>query len=210
MTVVGERIVHELHGTSCLDLATLAPTRKGCAVTRSFSRRVEDLATMEQAVATHAARLGEKLRREGLGTDHVNVFFHTSEHDTDRPQRSASTTVTLPEATNDTLVLAKAATGAVRGLWRDGYRYGKAGLITVDLVALRDSQRALPGLGRIDRERSDALMAALDACNRRFGRGMVVPASTGFAAKRDWSTKFEMRSPRYTTRLGELPVVSAA
>ena len=210
LTVVGERIIHELRGTACLDLATLAPTRKGCAVTRSFSRRVEDLSTMEQAVATHASRLGEKLRREGLGTDHLNVFFHTSEHDRDRPQRSASTTVTLPEATNDTLILAKAATSAVRGLWRDGYRYGKAGLITVDLVTMQDSQRALPGLGRFDREKGDALMAAFDACNRRFGRGTVVPGSTGFAAKRDWSTKFEMRSPRYTTRLDELPVVSAA
>ncbi len=63
LTVVGSRIVHELRGEACLDLAAVAPTRKGCAVTRSFSRRVEDLATMEQAVATHATRLGEKLRR---------------------------------------------------------------------------------------------------------------------------------------------------
>jgi DNA polymerase V len=53
-------------------------------------------------------------------------------------------------------------------------------------------------------------MAALDACNRRFGRGAVVPATAGLAEKRDWSTKFEMRSPRYTTRLDELPVVAAA
>ncbi|GJE74946.1 hypothetical protein BGCPKDLD_1520 [Methylorubrum suomiense] len=53
-------------------------------------------------------------------------------------------------------------------------------------------------------------MAALDASNGRFGRGAVVPASAGFAPRRDWSTKFEMRSPRYTTRLDELPVIAAA
>ena len=41
-------------------------------------------------------------------------------------------------------------------------------------------------------------------------RGTVVPGSTGFAPRRDWSTKFEMRSPRYTTRLNELPVIGAA
>ena len=52
-------------------------------------------------------------------------------------------------------------------------------------------------------------MAALDACNRRFGRGAVVPAAAGFAPARAWSTKFEMRSPRYTTRLDEIPVVAA-
>ncbi len=210
MTVVGERIVYELRGVSCIDLASVAPTRKGCAVTRCFSGRVEDLATIEQAVASHAARLGEKLRRERLGTDHVSVFYHTSEHDVGRPQRSVATTVTLPEASNDTLVLVKAATSGVRRTWRTGYRYSKAGVITVDLVPLADSQRALPGVGRLDREKGAALMSAVDECNRRFGRGTVVPGKAGvIPARRDWSTKFEMRSPRYTTRLDEVPVVRA-
>jgi len=209
MTVVGERLVRELRGEACLDLEEVAATRKGCAVTRSFSDRVEDRATMEQAVAAHATRLGEKLRREGLGTDHVTVFFHTSEHDRTRPQRSVSTVVTLPEASNDTLVLVKAALHGVRKAWRDGFRYSKAGVVTTDLLPLQASQRAMPGLGQLDREQGAALMAALDACNRRFGRGAVVPAAAGFAPARGWSTKFEMRSPCYTTRLDEIPIVAA-
>ncbi len=170
MTLVGERIVHELRGTPCLDLEEVAPTRKGCAVIRMFSRRVEDRATLEQAVAAHATRLGEKLRRHGLGTDHVTVFYHTSEHDRGSPQRSVSTVVRLAEATSDSLVLVKAATWGARRMWRDGYRYSKAGVITVDLVRLAASQRAMPGLGQFDRERGAALMAAVDSCNARFGR----------------------------------------
>ena len=122
MTVVGERIVHELRGECCLDLEAIAPTRKGCAVTRMFSRRVDDLATLEQAVAAHAARLGEKLRRQALATDHITVFYHTSEHDRGSPQRSVSTVVTLPEATSDSLIIVKAATWGARRVWRDGYR----------------------------------------------------------------------------------------
>jgi DNA polymerase V len=209
MTVVGERIIHELNGVSCLSLEEHPPTRKGCAVTRMFSSRVEDRSTMEQAVATHAARLAEKLRRQSLGTDHVTVFFHTSEHDRSHPQRSVSTTVTLPEASNDSFVLAAAACHGVRSVWRDGYRYSKAGVITVDLVPLERSQRALPGFGQLDRERGGALMEALDACNRRWGRGAVVPGSADMPERRKWATKFEMRSPRYTTRLDEMPVVRA-
>lgn len=210
LTVVGERLVRELRGEACLDLEEMAPTRKGCAVTRSFSDRVEDLATMEQSIAAHATRLGEKLRREGLGTDHVTVFFHTSEHDRDRPQRSVSTVITLPEASNDGLVLVKACLHGVRKIWRDGFRYSKSGLVTTDLVLLTASQRAIPGLGQFDREHGAALMSALDACNIRFGRGTVVPAAAGFAPARGWSTKFEMRSPRYTTRIEELLTVTAA
>lgn len=113
MTVVGERLVQELRGVACLDLEEVAATRKGCAVTGSFSDRFEDRATKEQAVAAHATRLGEKRRREGLGTDHVTVFFHTSEHDRNWPQRSVSTVVALPESSNDTLVLVKAMLGGL-------------------------------------------------------------------------------------------------
>jgi DNA polymerase V len=52
-------------------------------------------------------------------------------------------------------------------------------------------------------------MAAMDACNARFGRGAVVPARAGLTEKRTWSTKFEMRSPRYTTQVTELPTAHA-
>ena len=75
LTVVGERLVHELNGRPCIALDYVAPQRKGCAVTRSFSSRVTNIAAMHQAVASYATRLGEKLRRHGLATDHVTVFM---------------------------------------------------------------------------------------------------------------------------------------
>ena len=208
MTVVGERILHELRGTPCIDLETVAPTRKGCAVTRCFSGRVTERDVMERAVASHATRLGEKLRQHGLATDHVTVFLHTSEHD-DGPQRSVSKTVDLPEATDDTLVLVKAATWGARRVWRTGFRYSKCGVVTVDLVPPDVAQRAL--FGGFDRERGGALMDALDAINTRWGRGTLRPAAAGFERSRAaWDTKFEMRSPRYTTRLDEVMSVKAA
>ena len=211
LTVVGERMIHELRGLSCLPLELVPARRKGCAVTRSFSGRVSDRATLEEAVAAHAARLGEKLRRDGLGTDQVTVFYHTSEHDRGEPMRSVSTVVSLPEATNDSLALIKAATHGVAKTWREPgqvpWRYSKAGVITTDLVPLAESPRAL--IGRLDRERSAPLMAALDACNARWGRGAVVPARAGLTTKREWNTKFEMRTPRYTTQVSDLPVACA-
>lgn len=208
LTVVGERIIHELRGTPCIDLESVAPTRKGCAVTRSFAGRVESLDMMQEAIAAHATRLGEKLRHHGLATDHVTVFFHTSPHDRG-PSRSVSTTVDFPEASNDTLVLVRAAKWGARRIWKSGYRYAKAGLMTVDLVPLEASQRAL--IGALDREKSGRLMEALDACNRKLGRGVVFPAAAGIARQQKaWVTKFEMRSPRYTTRLEEVPVIGRA
>ncbi|MGO4677758.1 DUF4113 domain-containing protein [Bosea sp. 2YAB26] len=81
--------------------------------------------------------------------------------------------------------------------------------MTVDLVAPEMSQRAL--IGALDREKSGRLMEALDACNKMYGRGVVFPAAAGIGRQQKaWVTKFEMRSPRYTTRLEEVPVVGRA
>jgi DNA polymerase V len=41
------------------------------------------------------------------------------------------------------------------------------------------SQRAL--FGALDREKSGRLMEAMDACNRKLGRGVVFPAAAGIA-----------------------------
>ena len=211
LTVVGERIIYELRGAACLPLELVPARRKGCAVTRSFSSRITERAVLEEAIAAHATRLGEKLRREGLGTNHVTVFYHTSEHDRGELMRSVSTTVQLPEHSSDTLALIKAARHGVARTWREPdarpWRYSKAGIVTNDLVPLSHSPQAL--IGALDRERSGPLMAAMDACNARWGRGSVVPARAGLVSRRDWNTKFEMRTPRYTTRVNELPIAYA-
>jgi DNA polymerase V len=204
MTVVGEKIVHELNGRSCMDLEAMTPQRQGCAVTRSFGQRVTTRIEMEQAVAGYATRLGEKLRRHGLATDHVTVFMHTSQFNDDEPQRNVSMTVDIPEATNDTMQLIKAARRAVEGLWKSGYRYSKAGIVTQDLVPPGLAQRSL--FDGLDHDRAAKLMAAMDEANRRWGRATVVPAAVGIASRSAFTTKFDMRSPRYTTRWDELPV----
>jgi len=139
-----------------------------------------------------------------LTTDALTVFFHTSTHD-QGPQHGTQKTVTLPEATSDTLRLVAAAAAGVRAVWREGFRYSKSGVMTAGLVPLGEAQRPL--FAGINRERSARLMGALDAVNARFGPGTLVPAAAGL--KRAWSTKFEMRSPRYTTRLEELPRATA-
>ena len=78
------------------------------------------------------------------------------------------------------MLLTKAARWGARRIWRDDFSYSKAGLITDDLVPLATSQRALPGVGQFDRKHSGALMAAMDQCNKRWGRGTVVLAAAGF------------------------------
>lgn len=50
-------------------------------------------------------------------------------------------------------------------------------------------------------------MAAMDRVNARYGRNSVFPAAVG--VERGWRLRAAHHSPRYTTRLDELPCVRA-
>ncbi|MGI2036324.1 Y-family DNA polymerase [Rhizobium panacihumi] len=206
LSVVGERTVLELQGISCMALEDVPPQRRGCAVTRSFGTPVTDLAGMLEAVASYATRAGEKLRRHGLEASHLAVFMHTSRFNERDPTHSAQTTIDLPEASADTFDLIRAAQRGVRKIFKDGFRYSKAGIIMDDLIPARSAPRPL--FDARDRENSDRLMSALDAVNAKFGRGTLVAAAVGI--KKEWQAKFDRRSPRYTTRIDELPIVRTA
>ena len=203
LTVTGERLVRELNGVPCQNLELTSPVRKGIAVTRSFGQAVTTLPEMLQATTFYAARAGEKLRRHGVLAPHLSVFFHTGEF-RDGPRRSVSGLGRLHEPTSDTLELVRAAASATRTLWADGYRYAKAGVILDGLLRPDQAPRALVDAPD---ERREALMAALDDINSRFGRGALFPGSIG--VRRAWTLKADMRSPAYTTRLAETPIATA-
>lgn len=50
-------------------------------------------------------------------------------------------------------------------------------------------------------------MAAMDRANAKYGRNTVFPAAMGIG--RGWRQRAAHHSPRYTTRLDELPRVRA-
>jgi len=56
-----------------------------------------------------------------------------------------------------------------------------------------------------DFTKSSLLARTLDHINGCFGRGTLIYGAVGL--KQHWRTRFEKRSPRYTTRWEEIPVV---
>ena len=54
---------------------------------------------------------------------------------------------------------------------------------------------------------SEQLMGAVDALNQRFGRGSVFVASAGI--RKAAVQKAQWRSPRYLSRVDELPIAKA-
>ncbi|MEJ5978866.1 Y-family DNA polymerase [Novosphingobium sp. PS1R-30] len=203
-TVVLERLIAELRGVPAAAVETVEPQRKGMAVTRSFGTPVADIDTLMGAVAQYAMRAGEKLRQHGLVARRVTVSFHTNPHKPERPQYSATRTLSAQPMTNDGLVILGLARRGVESAWREGYGITKAGIMLEDLV----EERLRPlALFEGDTEKRARLMSAMDEVNGRFGKFAAVPATQGF--KRDWAARSDARSPSYTTRIAEVPAVRA-
>ena len=198
--VVTERMVYELRGISCLALDEVVPDRKSIIASRSFGQAVLKLDHMREAVVAYVSRAAEKLRRQRLATAHLVVFMETNPFKPAEPQRNVTCPVHLPVATSDTGRLAGAAVRALEAIWRDGYRYKKAGVM---LLGLMPAARVSGGLfDRPDTEASMARMRAMDHLNRRFGRDTIAIASGGI--RRPWKLRRERLSKRYTTCWDEL------
>lgn len=207
-TVVLERTVAELQGVRCMEIEDVEPQRKGIAVTRSSGTPMTDLDTLTAALTAHATRAAQKLRDHGLVAGHMSVFYHTNPHN-NTPRNSVSRAATLSPPTNSTFALVRAALSAAERGYRgprtgNGYAYTKAGVILEDLVAEEMAPRDLFAEELVKEGR---LSAALDAVNDKFGKKTMVLASEGFGRRHQ--TKFDHRTPRYTTRIDELPVAIA-
>ena len=199
LTVVGARIQQELRGVSCLPLSEWSATRKGVASTRSFGRPITEWREMREAVAAYASRAAEKLRAEGLQACRLAVFLQTNPHAPGEPWHSGQRAARI-EPTNDSRDLIREAVRMLKPLWRDGFRYAKAGVMLDDLVP-HARQPAMMFPTR-DPVRSRKVMAAVDSVNARYGRGTLRPLATGIA--RSWGTRSSRLSPRYTTHAGEM------
>ena len=156
--------------------------------------------TVLSALAAHATRAAEKLRQHGMVAGTMTVFYHTSRFSAGKPQFAASRSVKLTPMTSDTRDLVRAR--PQRG---GPYAFAKSGVMLDDLVAEADRPRTLFDVPAEGRDRSPAVMAALDAVNARFGKKTMLLGVEG--ARRAWAMRAEHRSPRYTTRISDLPVV---
>ncbi len=201
--VVLERTCNELRGVSCLDLEDVAPAKQQIMSSRSFGAPVETLVEMREAVATYVASAAAKLREQGSVSGAIYVFAQTNRFREDDAQYNAGLTVSLEEPSDDTLVLIKAALGGLEKIYRPGFRYKKAGITLTLLTDKTLRQETLFDDPRV-RAKSTRLMAVIDAVNQEYGRETLRSGASGI--EKNWATRAELRSPRYTSRWEDLPV----
>lgn len=200
-SVVMEKMVYELRGFSCIPLEEIQP-RKQIISSRSFGKPITELKELEEAVSNYAATASLKLRGQKSAAEGLEVFLMTSRFSETEPYYSNHIAISFPIPTSDTAEIITAAKNGIRHLFKPGYRYRKAGIMLLDLRPNRIKQLDFFNQENTSRQ---ALMQAVDNINKIFGKNTVFHAAQGI--RRPWQMKFNIRSPRYTTRWAEMPVV---
>lgn len=201
--VVGTRLVRELKGIPCIEMKDELKVKKMIATTRMFGKNVTELNDIKEAIATYAARAGEKLRRQKCAASVLSIFIVAKEesHSANFSHGATLSAHTiLPIATSITNELIAPAMRLAEQIFKPGREYKKAGVILSGIVPDTSIQSNLFVPPAQNNKRS--LMDALDNLNFSMREDMVKFASSGLS--RDWKMRKEFRSPRYTSRWNEL------
>ncbi|MCY4045229.1 MAG: Y-family DNA polymerase [Cellvibrionales bacterium] len=197
--VMVERVVAELNGERCYQLDKQPENKQQIFSTRSFGEKITTLNPLQQAVSQYAQRAAIKLRKQQGLTQTLLVFIETSRFEQSR--LSQQRVISLDYPTNDTRVLIKAAKQGVSAIFKSGYRYARAGVGLLDIREENPTQ--LNFFDRYQSKKATKLMQVVDQLNKK--EMQVFFASTGIDPF--WSMQRRLKSPAYTTRLSEIPVV---
>jgi len=192
-----ERTVQELNGESCLALEDMPATKKEIVSSRAFGERVTDKQQMQEAVAEYVHRACSKLRHERCQAKQLSVFIRTSpfsDHTKD-PYYTNTRTAELAYPSDDTRDFLHVASKLLDSIWKDGYRYAKAGVMLSDFYSQGVHQQDL-FTSPDSIKGNSVLMSLLDQINEQH------PNSLYFGSKgtiQNWGMKREQLSPAYTT-----------
>ena len=202
--VLSSRTAMELRGIPCIDLEATSSKRKSCVVSRSFGQRVENFQELKEAIASYSLNASEKIRSESLVTKSITVFIRTSPFQSRFGYYSNSKTIDFPIATNNSIEIVKAAISSLETIFKNGYRYQKAGVM---LSRLSDSVDGKNLFSSEKDKKINSLMKSIDNTNHRYGRSTLSLASAGVHKR--WNTRRQHYSKIDTVDFYCLPTIKA-
>ncbi|WP_435263585.1 Y-family DNA polymerase [Tenacibaculum sp. nBUS_03] len=199
MSIVGMRLQRDLRGLQTLELDEGVKEKKNIATTRSFASDLMKFDDVRERVSTFAVECAKKLRKQGSHCGYVIVFVSTNKHKQGAQQYSRSTVVTLPYASNINNDLNTYAILGLKRIFKEGYKYKKAGVIVGNITPMISQQLTIFGN---EGYKMQPLMSAIDKMNTKYHKDIVKMATQN--PNRTWIMRQEKLSPNYTTRLKDV------
>lgn len=203
MTVLGLRTVLELRGVPCFALDETPQPKKAIVRSRQFGRDIVDLEEMLEPLASYVAAAARVLRKQGSVAGAMRVSVGTSRFD--EYAYANSIFRTLPWSTAHTGELIDWACQCMRKIYRPNFAYRRCGVMLTELMPANMRQTSLLTQAHYD-ETKRAVMEVLDQVTAEWGEGALHYAREGFG--QGWRMRQYGRSPRYTTRWDEVPVIA--
>ncbi len=201
--IVGLRTIWELRGISCITLELVRSDKKQIISSRSFGKMVTSIDGLIEAVSTYTTRAAEKLRRQNSLAAELQLFIGTNRFK-DEPQYFNTASYSLPNPTSYTPELISHAVSLLQKIYREGFRYKKAGIVLSEIIPEKEAQESL-FFNREAFEKKAGLMDTVDRLNTKYGSNTLTYASSGLV--NPWQMRRESLSFRYTTHWNEIPVV---
>ena len=201
--VVLLRTAQELRGIPSNDDRDYDADPDSVSCSRSFGEPVTTLEGIAESLASFTAQAATKLRKHGLLAAGCNVYaqIFSSGGGGDFLGR----TVMFPAPTDATNEMLKAIREEVDALYIPGTRYRKTGVVFFGLEKV-GTARQLDLFSPVEKSEASPLYKAIDALNKRYGKGKVFSAAEGLG-DRSWKMKRDKLSKRSTTRWDELMTV---
>ncbi len=177
--------------------------RKSICTSRSFADMIEDERELVLRVSDFAAKCAQKLREEGSAAYDVTTFMYTNRFREDLDQYFPSATVRLDVAANSAQEIIGAALRAFRTIYRQGYKYKKAGVTVGNIIASDAVQASLFDFDDELRQKQDKLSRVMDAVNSSSD-GSLLRLATQRAGHYADGIRSEFRSRLYSTSLEDI------
>jgi len=206
LTITGYRTVRELGGVPAIGKVEHGD-RQVVMVSRSSQLPVYDLDDIITALASYTQEAVKRIRVEKLSCRFINVYLMTNAY-AEGEQYFNQSSAELPYPSAYLPEIQETAIELLKKIYRPGYKYRK---VMIGLTGLEHDDK--PQLDLFDDhhekvKRLEPLMQAFDNINNRYGRG-TLQLGCGVKRMKDeaWEMKREYLSPRYTTRLQDIPRV---
>jgi DNA polymerase V len=195
LTIQGVRMWYELHAKSCIPLSSIIERKQGIRSSRSFGKLTDNYFYIEEATASYATRVAEKLRKDKSCASLISIRLITNIHKPETPQYSQNVTLTLTHPCNNDSEIIKHAIKGLKMVYKPGYLFLKVEVFVTGLIPENEVQLNL--FQGYEGKRKNQVSALIDKLNNHYGRGTLRLAVEGFEKK--WSMRRQFLSPPYTT-----------
>ena len=205
------RTWRELNGADCVPNEQLADKQSICT-SRSFPGMITSYDELRTHVSNYAVRCAEKLRRQHSVANIVSVFLNTNPFREDLAQYWNSREMRLVTPTNSTIEIVKAASEVLKSIYRQGFRYKKAGVILMGITEETPLQTDLFDINAENIQRMRRLDKVIDRINQTQGSETVVIGAQQYTSKNGIgkadvfanAIKHDFRSKNPSTRITDI------